>query len=325
MNTKTSPKDFFLHLAATVFLYAAVVALINLGFEVASRALPDALQTFYDVGSIVWPISTLIVLVPVTYVIEWLINRDIAKMPEKKDIWIRRWRIYLTLFLTAISIVVDLIVLINTYLDGEITGRFIYKVVIIIVVSGVVFAYYLLAKAGKPGRAKAWRTVLMWFGIVLTLAAIVSGFMIVGSPATQRAMRFDGVRINDLVLIQSAVISYRQIAGKLPDSLANLSNGPAIFPINSDPATNQPYEYRRTGQDAYELCATFSTASPEYGYRPVGMPQGIILNQGNNIWIHGAGRYCFERMIGPSLGPPIKPSPSVPEAPAVPAMPAKGI
>lgn len=299
-QSKTTPKDFFLHLAATVFLYAAVIALINLAFEVANRALPDALQSFYGVGSIVWPISMLIVLVPVTYVIEWLINRDIAKMPEKKDIWIRRWRIYLTLFLTAVSIIVDLIVLINTFLNGEITSRFIYKVLIIIIVSGVVFAYYLLAKSLDGGRAKTWRTILLWLGIVLTLGAVVAGFIIVGSPAQQRAMRFDEQRVNDLRTIQDQVVSYWQRNGSIPGNVSLLNDSISGFVLPVDPETHSAYEYSGKSNMTFELCATFDLSSNTSGPSQYAYPVSQALGEN---WNHSAGHTCFLRNIDPKQYP----------------------
>jgi uncharacterized membrane protein len=115
MNTKTTPKDFFLHLGATVALYVAVGALINLWFTVINYYFPDALAGYFYGNAVAWPISMLIVLVPIFYVLEWLIARDAAKTPEKNDLWIRRWRMYLTLFLVVILIGGDLITLINTF------------------------------------------------------------------------------------------------------------------------------------------------------------------------------------------------------------------
>src|SRR3989344_3022636 len=120
MNTKTTPKDFFLHLGATVALYVAAGALINLSFSVINYFLPDALAGYFYANTVAWPISMLIVLVPILYAIEWFIIKDMARMPEKKDLWIRRWRIYLTIFLAVVLVGGDLIVLINTYLNGEI-------------------------------------------------------------------------------------------------------------------------------------------------------------------------------------------------------------
>ena len=306
MNSKTTPKDFFLHLAATVFLYAAVIALINLAFAVANRALPDVLQSFYGVSDVVWPISMLLVLVPVTYLIEWLINRDIAKMPEKREVWIRRWRIYLTLFLTAVTIIIDLIALINTFLNGEITSRFVYKVLIVFVVSGVVFAYYILARAGKKGVQKKWRTVLMWLGVFLTLAAIIGGFIIVGSPATQRAMRFDEQRINDLQSIIFQIANYAQSTGKLPDSLQATNDATSRFVVPVDPETHTPYEYSVTTATSYKLCATFNlSAADDHPVMNDYPMQGDISS-----WKHTFGHSCLEESIYPTRYVPNVPVPA---------------
>src|SRR6202043_1385867 len=98
VNAKTTPKDFFLHLGAVIALYSSAIALMNLAFMIADSLLPDSLSGSPFTGSIVWPISILIVLVPILYVLEWLIARDLVQMPEKRTVWVRRWRIYLTLF-----------------------------------------------------------------------------------------------------------------------------------------------------------------------------------------------------------------------------------
>ena len=177
-TTKTTPKDFFLHLGATTALYASAIALINLAFSTVNYALPDALAGYFSVSSVVWPISTLIVLIPILYVLEWVIRRDIVKIPEKREVWIRRWRIYLTLFLTGATIAGDLIALINTYLNGEISARFIYKILIVLVISAVIFSYYILERMSDSGRSRKFLILLAWVGIILTVAAIVAGFVV---------------------------------------------------------------------------------------------------------------------------------------------------
>lgn len=310
MNTsRTTPKDFFLHLAATVFLYTAVIALIDLAFAVINRLSPDALQTYYGVSDVAWPISILLVLVPVTYILEWLINRDIGRMPEKKDIWIRRWRIYLTLFLTGVTIVIDLIALINTYLNGEVTSRFIYKVIIVLVVSAVVFAYYILAKNNAPGRSRLQRRILMWVGVALVLAAIIAGFLIVGSPSTQRALRFDEERIADLSNIQNGITNYWQRTGKLPATLAALTDPLMNYRYTTaDPESGQPYQYTVKDARTFELCVTFDTFSS--GTSASGAyTQPMVVDEN---WKHDAGYSCFDRTIDPALYPPYPKTTPVP-------------
>ena len=65
MNPKTTPRDFFLHLGATIALYAAATALINLSFSIIDYLQPDALANYFSASSIAWPISMLVVLAPI--------------------------------------------------------------------------------------------------------------------------------------------------------------------------------------------------------------------------------------------------------------------
>jgi len=309
MNTKTTPKDFFLHLGATVALYIAAIALMNLAFTAIDRALPDALSNYFSPSSIVWPISILIVLVPTLYVIEWTIARDISRMPEKREVWIRRWRIYLTLFLTGATIAGDLIVLINTFLNGEITSRFIWKVIVVLIVCAVIFSYYLLNRVVRMGTAKLWQKILMWLGIILVLAGIIGGFVIVGSPAKQRALRFDEQRVNDLTNIQYQVTNYWQRTGKLPDTIQSLNDSLSNYSVPVDPESGAAYEYILESPTYFQLCANFNIrAGINSGYYP-DMPRSLPNSPIQNVTSyaeHGQGRTCFEVYVNPNLNPPLK-------------------
>ncbi len=315
MNNQTTPKDFFVQFGATIALYIAAGAIINLVFSIIDYLNPDALAGYFIPGSIVWPVSMLVVLVPILYVLEWLVNRDAIRMPEKRDIWIRKWRIYLTLFLAVALIGGDLIALINIYLNGEITGRFIWKVLAIIVVAGVIGKYYFFSIVSEGGTgffsryARVIRKSNAWFGLIMVIAAIVGGFLIVGSPAKQRAIRFDEQRINNLTTIQYQIINYWQTKSVLPTALADLNNPIANFTVPTDPETGAQYAYSVKGS-AFELCAIFDLASSQT------QAQGIALQsypvQAPNIpgssqidsWAHPAGQACFSRTIDPALYPP---------------------
>lgn len=330
MNTKTTPKDFFLHLGATVALYVAVGAFINLSFSVINYYFPDALAGYFYANSVAWPISMLIVLIPILYVLEWSINRDINRMPEKSDIWIRKWRIYLTLFLAVILFGGDLITLINTYLNGEITARLVYKVIVVLLIAGSVGKYYFFSIYTSHRWAKSVRRANAWFGIILVIAAIVLGFIAVGSPAKQRALRFDSQRVSDLSNIQWRVINYWQQKEKLPGSLTDINDTIAGFIVPTDPETKEAYEYSvkavsgtKTvpGGLSFELCATFGVSSEDtkgkgaYGrggvYPTVAYDMSYPSPIGgvSDVWDHGKGRACFDRTIDPDKYPVNRPVP----------------
>ncbi len=308
---RTTPKDFFLHLGATIVLYVGTGALIHLAFSVINYWFPDALAGNFSVNTIAWPISMLLVLIPTLYILEWIIRKDININPEKQELWIRRWRIYLTLFLTAIIIIGDFIALINTYLNGEISVRFFYKFISIFVICGIIFTYYLLQKPVDTPKLRKSRLALGGVGIVLVLFVIIGGFSVVGSPAKQRALKFDAQRVNDLVTIQWQIITFWQQKGRIPANLDELKDPLSYAHIPKDPETGNEYEYSSDGVQTFNLCAVFSEVTQdtkgrgEFGYGRGGTsmiypaPGGLM----DENWTHEKGRTCFERKIDPDRFP----------------------
>jgi uncharacterized protein YhhL (DUF1145 family) len=314
---KMTPKDFFLHLGATVLLYISVVSILTLAFSIINYSFPDNLAGYFYSASIAWPISMLVILVPIMYVIEWIIIKGENKDTEKKNIWIKKWRVYITLFLTGATIAGDLVVLLNTYLSGEISTRFIYKVLAVLLVSAIVFKYYFYSIHDSKW-SKIVRRVESVAGIVIVLAAVVGGFIIVGSPTKQRDIRFDNQRVNDLSNIQWQIINYWQTKEALPASLGDLNNGISYFNVPKDPDTDKEYGYvvKDANSLKFSLCADFSretqdtkgrgaTGGGYYGssYATIDLarPYG---GDGNDNWKHNKGYQCFDRTIDPAIYPP---------------------
>jgi len=149
MLNKVSPKDIFLHLLASVTLYVSAISFLTLLFQLINIGFPDAVlgDNFYRISAayagIRWSIATLIVVFPVYIWSSWFLNKNYQASPEKADLSIRKWLIYFTLFIAALIIIGDLVTLINTFLGGEVTVRFILKVLSVLFVTGSVFGYYL--------------------------------------------------------------------------------------------------------------------------------------------------------------------------------------
>lgn len=212
MNPKptTTPKDFFLNLGWLITLYGSVISLINLLFETINRSFPDVLNyQSYTLGtydtSLRLSIACLIVFFPV-YIIVTRYMRKIAKTdPTKRETWSRKWFVYLTVFLTSITILVDLIVLINTFLNGEITTRFIMKVITVLIITGITFGYYIfdLKKESVNNKIGNMFAIL---STVIIIASLVYAFAIIGSPAHERLKRIDQQKIYDLQNIQYQIL-----------------------------------------------------------------------------------------------------------------------
>jgi len=318
MNKKKKQRDFFLHLGALIALIVSVVSIINLYFSIINYYFPDQLAGYFYSSNIAWPISVLIILVPILYIFEYLINKDIAKFSEKADLWIRKWRVYLTLFITGATIVGDLIALLNVYLSGEISSRFLYKVITVVVISGIIFTYYILSKNNPINQSKnSVKNIFAILGIIVTLLAVVLGFIVVGSPTKQRNLRFDSTRVSDLSNIQWQVISYWQQKSVLPGSLSDLEDSVSGYVVPKDPETKVDYGYKIStvnGKPSFELCANFALETPDnkgrgdyYGNGGYAIATdaaySVVYPDGNNNWKHSAGKSCFTRTIDPDKYP----------------------
>jgi hypothetical protein len=313
MQPKTTAKDFFLYLASFAALYASAISLISLLFTIINKAFPDNLTNYYFgydpySAGMRMAIATLVIIFPVYLFLASYLNRYLRANPDRKDIPVRKWLTYLTIFITSITLVTDLIVLVNTFLGGEITSRFTLKVLAVLLVAGSVLWYYLydLRKSfapEMPNRAK----LLVSIASLAVIASLVSGFVFVGSPMSARAKRFDERRVGDLQSIQSYLIySYWQQKASLPDSLDDLKDPISGYMIPVDPETGVSYEYVQTGDLSFRLCATFARASDSVGQ---GSRTTSAIYPGmseNENWKHAAGRQCFDRTIDPELYPPFE-------------------
>lgn len=302
---RNMPRDVFLHLLAIVTLYWSAVSFVSLLWQYINNFFPDVLNymaAVYSSELIRFLVSSLIIVFPVFILVSWYLNKIYAKEAAVRESKIRKWLIYLTLFITALVIIGDLVAVINTFLGGEIKVRFILKALSVLVVAGAVFWYYLDdVRREVPTRlAKPFA----WGAGALVLIVVVGAFFIVGSPATARLLQFDQQKISDLQSIQSQIVYYWQRKEVLPGILSDLNDPISSFKVPVDPQTNQAYEYvvKDAKNLSFELCAEFNKeGSDQYSQtRPMSN-----ITKGAESWDHAAGRVCFERTIDKELYPPI--------------------
>lgn len=318
---KITAKDFFLQLGTMATLYAGAIALINLLFRVIDTAfprIPEYASYYYTSSPISLPVATLIIVFPIFLVLSWVIQKNYQADPSLREGLLRKWLVYITLFVAGIIIAADLITLVYQFLDGqEITKGFLLKVVAVLAVAGSVFGYYLqdLRNTLTSRNRTIWRALAG----ILVVGSIIAGFAVLGSPSTQRALRHDSERVMHLENIQWQVISFWQQKEALPNTLDDLAkNQLSGWNIPLDPETGAKYEYIKTGLLAFNLCATFNRPTPEninYGYGGgiyPAMPMRATMSsepamiKGQNSWQHEAGHQCFTRTIDPDFYPPIK-------------------
>ena len=305
---RSTAKDVFAHLFAIVTLYVSVVSFIILGFQYVDVTFPDALSFYYSgiLDAIRGSMASLIVMWPAFMGISWFMHKEVKADPEKRDIGIRKWLMYLTLFVTAITIIVDLITLMNYFLNGEITMHFLLKVLIVLATASGVFGYYLWdLRTESITKSKVPKKVALVTSIVV-FATIVLGFILVGSPMQQRKVRFDDTRAQSLSTIQSQITSYYSVKQVLPTAFSDLENPLMGFIAPADPATGLDFEYSVKSALSFELCATFETSTVvELSNRPANAPYAGYNTSFDENWTHGIGRTCFTRTIDPAMYPPV--------------------
>lgn len=328
-HSKLSPKFFFLSLGVLVTLITSVTAFLNLVFETLNNKFPDALNSVYQYGYNTYnfdaargAMATLIIVFPVFIVLSYYWHRNSKNTLGHIDEVIRKWMLYLILFLAGIVAIVDLVTLVRYFVSGEITTRFIWKVIITLVIAAYVGVYYIFE---LKGRTK-WLgfKIGLWSAIkssILVIALVVWSFTVIGTPKEQRAWRLDDKRLQDLQSIQWQVINYWQQKEKLPADIKDLANPISGFSVPVDPEFEKGlvYEYKPTDKMSFDLCATFSAPIPK-GWQENSYGGGIMpmMNVGKDVatsypypgggtnesWDHQAGHACFSRTIDPDLYPP---------------------
>lgn len=301
-------REAFFHLLTFASLYATVIATVVLFFTYINRLFPDpALGEYYyqnsfDLSGIRWSLAAAIVSFPLFLWCSRFLQKEMRIHPERAWSAIRRWLTYLTLFVAAMALLGDGITLVFRLLEGELTIRFLLKVLIVLVVAGMTFAYYFLSLKTPVTDPKTLtlNRVFAGLSVIAVLIAIVWGIWLAGSPAGERLRKFDERRMEDLRAIEGEVLNIalgttrylpaneRRVEKPIPATLEDVQANALYQKLNIlDPETGDPYVYSVKGTNTFELCAVFNAARDE---------------RYDIFWNHEAGQKCFTfDVLDPSL------------------------
>ena len=129
------------------------------------------------------------------------------------------------------------------------------------------------------------RTILGVVAVTVAVAAVIGGFLLVGSPGEARAYRMDSRRVEDLRSASTAVDLHWNRTKALPGSIDEATRTRGTPDALRDPATGEPYAYRVVDETHYELCAVFERASED------------VPSYADPIWAHASGRQCFTLQV----------------------------
>src|SRR5690606_3877090 len=194
MNEHT-PKHFVLQLGSLLSLYLSISFLLVLLFGLINLRFPDPAESYYSLESyssaVRIGIAMLVVFFPVYLYLTHAVNQIRRRTPDGMYLSLTRWLIYLSLLVAGGTLLIDAVIAIMTFLEGDLTERFLLKVVSVLVVVGVAFYYYLLDARGY-WLTNVRRSYLFGVGAALiVLLSIIFGVNHIETPAEVREGRLD--------------------------------------------------------------------------------------------------------------------------------------
>jgi len=305
MQNNQTAKFTFLYLLSLIALGFFAISAGNILFQLINKNIADIVESYnmlYNIQALRFAISSIIVAVPIYFVTVWQINKNLAGGLLDKDSGIRKWLTYLILLISSVVIIGDLIAVINSFLNGELTAKFALKTLTILVIAGIIFSYYLYdMKREKVEKKDKIMSYYFYTTLVLTVLIFISGLLFVESPKEARLKRLDGEVINNLSNIENAIQIYYANEDALPEDLSALVDGVDYIQAEDikNAVTRKEFEYKITGKQDYEICTDFMRSNKEdkntdytYGYL-------------NDSWRHGAGYDCVKKKINSELVKPL--------------------
>ena len=299
-RVSSGPRAAFLHLLGLFLLYMAAFSTGAILFLAIDLFIKDpANRIFFGLGDFArFNAAVLIASLPVLLLVRRAIMRDVKLNPATRIAPVVRTLSYITLLITSLIMVCDMVVILMGFLNGDLTLTFILKSVVVLLLAGGIFLWYIsgLAFEEKMGESRQketsiqdpqWRSRLAWAGFFTASVSLALALWIAGNPFNQRLERLDKQRISDLRSLQGAIGRFHKKEKRLPDTLDELKTYPDSYvERTTDAVTKRPYVYKRLGNTSYRLGAVFDLPTPK--------DDGRGIRGKDGFYQHGAGLQTFD-------------------------------
>lgn len=233
-----------------------LLGLVNIWFPEPSESL-----AYGRLSGLRWSMAALIIFVPVFWALDRIDRREASANPALKHVMVRRWLSALAMFVATITVLGDGLYLIYSWLDGQITFRFLTKSAMVALISAVAFAYF--GETRKILKIST-RIPACWILIGLAILSLVMSFWQVGGPVQGQMEQRDRWRISDLRTLANDVAQCSEIdAAALPgtfDPMTCARNPARLTGYGSE------ITYKRTTVTAFSLCIEVEYPAAVDGY-----------------------------------------------------------
>ncbi|NCU42663.1 MAG: hypothetical protein EOM19_08235, partial [Candidatus Moranbacteria bacterium] len=310
-SKKATTLEVVLNLFSFILLGVVAFALGTLYLEIIDKYFPDLIvdnkssssyqsRSQVSISAVHYSMASLIIAFPLFFFAMRMWLRKFRKDEGRVESKLTKWITYLVLLVTSIIIVGDLIAILFTFFQGEMSVRFFLKALIFLVISGIIFGFYFFERKMVQYRFDIPQRTFPFFSLgvfSLIIVGIIMGFFATGSPKTERMRTLDNQRSEDLSSLASCIASYAREYKRFPEDLLALEESSSFRYCSSsmkDPQTGVLYEYnikkepeKTDTEGAYELCAFFALTSDDslgdldYRYNT------------SQLWYrHSTGRVC---------------------------------
>jgi hypothetical protein len=146
-------RDAFYYLLNFITLGFWATALGQIFYTLIARWFPDATDNSYPgtlIDRISWQLATVVVAFPIFLIVNGLIERNLRRRPDILESGVRSWLTYIALVGAALVVLGDGIWFVEALLRGQLSVRFKLDSLVLLVLGGGVFTYYLSGLRRRP-------------------------------------------------------------------------------------------------------------------------------------------------------------------------------
>ncbi len=291
-------KYAFWYFLSLVTLIVSAVAAGTVIFQIINKYIHEIGETYsglYVLSGLRMAVASLVIAAPIYCLTARKINKSVFLGYLKTDAGVRRWLTYFIMLAAAVVMIGYAISVLYSFLEGELTIKFILKALTVLVIAGGIFSYYFhdIKRKEILGVKDGLAGIYAYTAVILTVAVLAAGVIFVESPITTRKKKQDAVVVNYLSILENDINRYYTNNNKLPASLAELAKD-EIYAAEkdlADPVSGEKFEYKIITPTRFELCAGFQESNKEDGTDSA-YSYGL-----DKSWRHEAGKVCFKKEV----------------------------
>ena len=302
MENNNSAKFVFWYMLSLVSLVILTIAVGNVVFQIINKYINEAGELFrsvYSSSAIKFALSSLIVAIPVYFWSTRKINKSVLSGELNLRSTVRKWMNYFILLVASLTMIGYLIAVFYTFLEGELTTKFILKTLTVLVIAGTVFSYYFFdIKRKGDSKEKVVVRIYSYTAFILSLVIFIGGIFMMDSPVRAKKIRQDAEVENQLSMVENQINSFVMREGKLPNNLKELLDKNSLnekYVLN--PVTEKQFGYKVLSQSekSFEICSDFQLSTDDIISDESGSSYSTTALMRNSDWNHKVGEQCFER------------------------------